>query len=173
MFNRTLYLTTVKSYLEGLTTRFVEETSTITTTTPRLTPTPFIKTTTSRRIFSSPQPFNTRPTTTTTTENPLCYPGNVRLHPLIGELFQLRIFCFEHSGSPIAGCQSSITTPSFCFPGSNDKRCPQLPDTFSTRLPTTYLPPHFPDVRVNRIKRQTYSQKKQIIQFSMTFRPYS
>lgn len=104
------------------------------------------------------------------------------------------------TGSPIPGCNSSeITTPSFCFPGllicyfhvmclqianmttknnnlffsgSNDKRCPQLPGTFSTRQPSTYLPP-FLDSESNRVKRSSPLVEKseyETVKFQMSFK---
>lgn len=82
---------------------------------------------------------------------------------------------FLHSGSTIEGCQSTFTTPSFCYPGSKDKRCPQLPPSFSTREPATYLPP-FPDARFNRVKRQTlteHEETNEIVKFSLSFKPFS
>ncbi|XP_055298909.1 mucin-2-like isoform X2 [Sitodiplosis mosellana] len=108
-----------------------------------------------RRIISSPQPFTTRPTTkptSTTTESVLCYPG-----------------------STIEGCKNTFTTPAYCFPGSKDPRCPQLPPSFSTRQPSTYLPP-FPDVRLNRVRRQTSVENEpthEIVKFSLSFKPFN
>lgn len=83
-------------------------------------------------------------------------------------------FMFFFSGSNLPGCKPSLTTPSFCFPGSKDKRCPQLPDTFSTRMPSTYLPP-FPDSNANRVKRSTLVENPnhEIIKFSLSFKSFS
>lgn len=79
------------------------------------------------------------------------------------------------TGSPIEGCKSTdMVTPSFCYPGSKDKRCPQLPPSFSTREPATYLPP-YPDSRHNRVKRSSIhnDETNEIVKFSLSFKPFS
>lgn len=77
-------------------------------------------------------------------------------------------------GSPIEGCKpTDVVTPSYCYPGSKDKRCPQLPPSFSTREPATYLPP-FPDSKSNRVKRSAIPNQEpsEIVKFSLSFKPF-
>lgn len=80
------------------------------------------------------------------------------------------------TGSPIAGCKTTFTTPTFCYPGTKDKRCPQLPESFSTRQPATYLPPFLPDIDIrNRVKRHSPidSSQQETVKFSLSFKPFN
>lgn len=118
---------------------------------PRITTT--ITRTTPRPTSTTERQTTFTPSSTTirtTTESVLCYPG-----------------------STAPGCKDTGTTPSFCYPGSPDKRCPQ--PKFSTRMPSTYLPP-FPDSpKNNRVKREAIiaNEPRETIKFSMSFKGYS